>query len=128
MAGRSGEQNFVSIREMSEHLNISFHFLTKILQSLTQAELLISYRGPSGGVAFNRTPDQILLSDVVHVLEGSDFFDTCLLGLPGCGRANPCPMHAFWQEIRGSLKEKFETISLAEMGTTAQQRSLRLIP
>ena len=128
MVGKSGGQEYVSIREMSEHLGISFHFLTKILQSLTQANLLVSYRGPSGGVAFNVPPDKILLSDVVRVLEGNDFFDTCLLGLPGCGEMAPCPMHTFWKEIRGALKQEFETTTLAEMGQTAQKRSLRLMP
>jgi Rrf2 family protein len=128
MVSKSDAQQYVSIREMSENLDISFHFLTKILQSLTQANLLVSYRGPSGGVAFNVPPDKILLSDVVRVLEGNDFFDTCLLGLPGCSEIAPCPMHQFWKEIRGALKQEFETTTLAEMGQAAQKRSLRLMP
>ena len=128
MVGKSGGQEYVSIREMSEQLDISFHFLTKILQSLTQANMLVSYRGPSGGVAFNIPPEKILLSDVVRVLEGDDFFDTCLLGLPGCGEKAPCPMHQFWKEIRGALQREFETTSLAEMGQTTLSRSLRLMP
>ncbi|HRI60529.1 MAG TPA: Rrf2 family transcriptional regulator [Saprospiraceae bacterium] len=128
MVGKSSGPEYVSIREMSEQLDISFHFLTKILQSLTQANMLISYRGPSGGVAFNILPDKILLSDVVRVLEGDDFFETCLLGLPGCGEKKPCPMHQFWKEIRGALQHEFETTSLAEMGQTALSRSLRLMP
>ena len=128
MVSKNEAQQYVSIREMSEKLDISFHFLTKILQSLTQANLLVSYRGPSGGVAFNVPPDQILLGDIVRVLEGDDFFDTCLLGLPGCGEAVPCPMHQFWKEIRGALRQEFEITTLAKMGQTAQERSLRLTP
>ena len=127
MVGKGG-QEYVSIREMSEQLDISFHFLTKILQSLTQANILASYRGPSGGVAFNISPEKILLSDVVRVLEGDDFFETCLLGLPGCGEKAPCPMHQFWKEIRGALRREFETTTLSEMGQTALSRSLRLMP
>ena len=127
MVGKGG-QEYVSIREMSEQLDISFHFLTKILQSLTQANILASYRGPSGGVAFNISPEKILLIDVVRVLEGDDFFDTCLLGLPGCGEKAPCPMHQFWKEIRGALRREFETTTLSEMGQTALSRSLRLMP
>ena len=128
MVGKSGGQEYISIREMSEQLDISFHFLTKILQSLTQANLLISYRGPNGGIAFNIPPEKILLSEVVRVLEGDDFFDSCLLGLPGCGEMTPCPMHQFWGKIRGELKQEFETTSLAEMGQTALLGRLRLTP
>lgn len=128
MVSKNEAQQYVSIREMSEKLDISFHFLTKILQSLTQANLLVSYRGPSGGVAFNVPPDQILLGDIVRVLEGDDFFDTCLLGLPGCGEAAACPMHQFWKEIRGAFKQEFEITTLAKMGQNAQERWLRLMP
>lgn len=128
MVGKDGGQEFVSIREMSAHLDISFHFLTKILQSLTQANLLVSYRGPHGGVAFKVPPAQILLGDVVRVLEGNDFFDKCLLGLPGCGELAPCPMHAFWKEIRGALKDEFENTTIADMGQKALKRNLRLMP
>lgn len=128
IAGKKDVQEYVSIREMSEHLDISFHFLTKILQNLTQAEMLVSYRGPNGGVAFKTPPEKILLSEVVRTLEGDDFFDKCLLGLPGCGEKVPCPMHQFWKEIRGALQHEFETTSLAEMGQSAQARSLRLVP
>jgi len=128
MAAKGEGQEYVSIREMSEQLDISFHFLTKILQSLTQADMLRSYRGPGGGVAFKIPPEKILLGDVVRVLEGDDFFDKCLLGLPGCGEKAPCPMHGFWKEIKGALKREFETTSLAEMGRATQAARLRLIP
>jgi Rrf2 family transcriptional regulator, iron-sulfur cluster assembly transcription factor len=128
LVGNSSGQEYVSIRELSEQLDISFHFLTKILQSLTHAEILISYRGPNGGIAFKIPPEKIMLSDVVRVLEGDDFFNTCLLGLPGCGAQAPCPMHQFWKEIRGALKQEFENTSLASMGHAALLSSLRLGP
>lgn len=128
MVAKGGGQEYVSIREMSEQLDISFHFLTKILQSLTQTDMLSSYRGPGGGVAFKIPPEKILLGDVVRVLEGDDFFDKCLLGLPGCGEKAPCPMHGFWKEIKGALKREFETTSLAEMGRATQTARLRLVP
>ena len=128
MVGKGDGQEYVSIREMSEQLDISFHFLTKILQSLTQANMLASYRGPSGGVTFNIPPDKILLGDVVRVLEGDDFFDKCLLGLPGCGERHPCPMHDFWKNIKGQLKQEFESTTLAGLGQSTRQNRFRLIP
>lgn len=129
MAGKAeGQQEYVNIREMSVQLDISFHFLTKILQDLTQAELLVSYRGPSGGVAFKTPPEQIMLSEVVRTLEGNDFFESCLLGLPGCGEKTPCPMHQFWAHIRAELKQEFESTSIAAMAETAKTKRLRLAP
>ena len=121
------EGGFVSIRGMAEQLDISFHFLTKILQILTQKGFLHSYRGPNGGIAFQIPPENILLADLIRALEGDDFFDKCLLGLPGCGERQPCPMHNFWKSIKASLKEEFETTSLADLGQTTRENRFRLI-
>jgi Rrf2 family protein len=128
MVTKKDEQEYVSIREMAEKLEISFHFLTKILQELTQAGLLVSYRGPSGGVAFRKPPAEIRLIDVVLVLEGNDYFDKCLLGLPGCGERSPCPMHDFWKGVKATLKKEYENTTLAELGQNTQKRHLRLMP
>lgn len=125
MVGHDREQA-LNIGEMSERLGISFHYLTKILQSLTQAGLLASHRGPGGGISFLVPPEQIRLSDIVRILEGADFFDSCLLGLPGCGEQQPCPMHQFWAGLRAEMKQEFEAKTLAEMGRAAQELQLRL--
>lgn len=102
----------VSVGEMSARLKISFHFLTKILQKLTRAGLLESRRGPAGGISFSKKPERIFLADLVLIIEGEDFFDKCLLGLPGCGIMAPCPVHDFWKLNRGELRKRFEGISI----------------
>lgn len=127
MAAHRDSGAFVSIRQMSEELDISFHFLTKILQVLTQKGLLHSYRGPNGGISFLIPPEQILLADLVRALEGDDFFDKCLLGLPGCGEQKPCPMHHFWKTIKATLKAEFESTSLADLGQTTRENHFRLM-
>ncbi|MBP6811590.1 MAG: Rrf2 family transcriptional regulator [Saprospiraceae bacterium] len=127
MVAHREEGAFVSIREMAGELDISFHFLTKILQDLTQKGFLHSYRGPNGGIAFLIQPENILLADVIRALEGDDFFDKCLLGLPGCGEQRPCPMHHYWKTIKASLKEEFETTSLADLGQSTRQNRFRLM-
>lgn len=126
----SKEENssqYVSIGEMSKALNLSFHFLTKTFQVLTQHGIVVSYRGPKGGIALAKSPEDIYLSNIVYVLEGQDFFDKCLLGLPGCGRETPCPVHDFWKQTREQMQHEFERTSLAELGKKVSENRLRLI-
>jgi Rrf2 family protein len=127
MASNQENEGFFNIREMSDELDISFHFLTKILQVLTQKGLLQSYRGPNGGVTFLKNPEEITLAELIRALEGDDFFDKCLLGLPGCGERQPCPMHAYWMSIRNNLKTEFETTTLADLGKDTRLKQFRLI-
>ena len=126
LASKKKTEGYVSIGEISEHLNISFHFLTKIFQTLTQHGYLESYRGPNGGVALNKPAEHIFLTELVHILEGPDFFNTCLLGLPGCGVEKPCPVHDFWMEARELMKGEFDETSLAELGDKVSDERLRL--
>src|SRR5690625_7578709 len=72
---------YVSIRAISEELDISFHFLTKIFQKLTQAGILASFRGPNGGVALARPATRITLLDIVIAIDGPELFTECVLGL-----------------------------------------------
>lgn len=119
-------EGYTSIGKISKDLDISFHFLTKTFQLLTKYGLIASYRGPGGGIMLKRPAENIFLKEVVEILEGDAFFETCLLGLPGCGEAKPCPLHDFWIDYKASLKRKFATTSLADLAEKVRQGEIRL--
>lgn len=119
-------EGYVSIRKVSEELDISFHFLTKIFQKLTLAGLLVSLKGPNGGVKLTRSPEQVSMYDLVLAIDGPDLFTFCMLGLPGCGEAQPCPIHGAWAHQRSSLKSLFESTNLAELAADAKLLNVRL--
>ncbi|HDZ13041.1 MAG TPA: Rrf2 family transcriptional regulator, partial [Bacteroidetes bacterium] len=96
---------FVLIREIAENLNLSYHFLGKIFQNLSQGGLITSYKGPNGGVRLARKPEDIFVLDVVRVLEGMDLFTECVFGLDKCSDHFPCPLHHKWFRIRKEISE-----------------------
>lgn len=122
------EDGYVSIRVISDELDISFPFLTKIFQQLNEAGLLESHRGPSGGVAFTKPADEITLLDIVVAIDGSDLFKECVLGLPNCGEDKPCPIHERWAEERTRLKTMFQHNTLDDMAERIQDFEVRLVP
>jgi len=128
LVAREKENDFVSIREMATELDISFHFLTKILQKLSEKGIVQSSRGATGGIILKRSPASIRIAEIVSTIEGPQFFDKCLLGLPGCGNKKPCPMHEFWKETKSSIKQMLETTTLKEMGRQTKIKRLRLVP
>lgn len=120
------KSGYTSIRQLSNELNISFHFLTKILQTLTAEGILLSHKGPKGGVMLAKKPEDITILDLVYAIDGSEIFTECVLGLPGCGNQDPCPMHFQWAEVREQLKEMFEGKTLAETAGDIEEMKLRL--
>ncbi|MDX1429089.1 MAG: Rrf2 family transcriptional regulator [Rhodothermales bacterium] len=118
--------SYTPIRELSARLGISFHFLTKILQQLTVARILVSHKGPKGGVALARRPDTVTVYDIVLAIDGPDLFNECILGLPGCGMEEPCPLHGQWSDERSRIESMMKTESIAALATEVISRRLRL--
>lgn len=109
------EAPYISIKEIAERNNISFHFLGKILQTLTQKGLLISYKGPKGGVQLAKSPAKITVLQVVEAIDGLDFFQKCVIGMPACGDEAPCALHTKWGKIRQEIYEMLSDKSIAQL-------------
>ncbi|PEN14980.1 transcriptional regulator [Longibacter salinarum] len=122
------EDGYVSIGTISDKLDISFAFLTKIFQQLNEAGLLKSHRGPSGGVAFTKPTDEISLYEIVVAIDGEDLFEECVLGLPGCGHEKPCPIHDRWATERSRLERLFKRNTLDDMASQIKNFDVRLVP
>ncbi|MFA7326872.1 MAG: Rrf2 family transcriptional regulator [Candidatus Kapaibacterium sp.] len=121
-----GKGEFMPIKDIAEQLNLSAHFLTKILQQLTEEGLLLSHRGPKGGVKFSRPAREIKLIEVVGAIDGLELFEECALGLHGCGTATPCPLHEKWSVHKVALRTLFETEDLEKLAENVKSAGLRL--
>jgi Rrf2 family iron-sulfur cluster assembly transcriptional regulator len=95
-------------------LQLSPCFLTKILRSLTTAGILTSLRGPGGGVALARPPEQVSLLDMLRVLHGPALTRACLLGLPQCHDDGACPVRSRWAKAHAELQTLFAGVTLQE--------------
>lgn len=108
-------KTFIPLQEVAGELNLSFHFLTKILQQLTQARIMESFRGPRGGVILARPASSIHLLDIIKVVDGMGAFEGCVLGLPDCSDKTPCPLHDEWKKRREELLRIFKRYTLADL-------------
>lgn len=118
--------DYIPIRVMSEKLDISFHFLTKILQQLTGAGLMESFKGPNGGIRLSKSGDEITLMEVVEAIDGRDLLTECALGLPGCGVEKPCPLHEKWADTRDNIRHMLEKTTLIELAKKGKKENLRI--
>lgn len=120
------DNEYISISIVAKELNLSSHFLTKILQELTNANLLLSHKGPRGGVKFAKDTKDIKLIEIIGAIDGLDLFTECALGLEGCGVYKPCPLHDSWTAHRGALHELFEEENLYDLAQNVKNAGLRL--
>lgn len=119
-------ENYISLKQIADQLHISFTFLTKVFQQMTDAGIMQSLRGPRGGIKLAKSPLEITLADIIEAIDGPDLFKECLLGLPGCGSAVPCPAHEQWTEMRDNLHELCLSTTLNELAVKGSELNLRL--
>lgn len=117
---------YISIKELSNNLDISFHFLTKTLQILTHNNIVASAKGTKGGVALNRLPEKINVYDIVVAIDGNAVFEECVLGLPGCTDDNPCPLHSIWRITKEELREQLKSSNLKLLSKDLRNGKIRL--
>lgn len=104
-----------SIKEMTDRLDIPYHFLAKILQDLAHKGLLISLKGPTGGFALAMPANEITLFHIVEAIDGVDFTNTCVLGFPECSGRNPCAVHEKWGGLRDGIYSMLVSRNIGEM-------------
>lgn len=112
-------------REISEAEGIPMPFLWKILQLLARKKLIRSFKGIHGGYELALPPDQVALHDVLLATDGADFSGHCVLGLPECSEAQPCPLHETWKQVRSQLVGMFEHTTLGDLANVARRRARR---
>ncbi len=114
-----------SIRELTRRINIPYHFLAKILQSLAYKGLLISQKGPSGGFALSRPARDITLAEIVEAVDGADITSKCVLGFPECGGKNPCAVHEKWAEVRDKIQAMLVGKSIGQLAREMRKPEYR---
>ena len=92
------------VNEIAAARDIPRTFLAKILQKLTKAGLVRSYRGVRGGFQLERDPSQISLLDVVLAVEGSVALNRCVTESGSCASEGSCAVHPVWVDVSGRLE------------------------
>ncbi|MBV5322151.1 MAG: Rrf2 family transcriptional regulator [Sulfuricurvum sp.] len=118
---------FHRIQEISEALELPFHFMAKSLQKLVHAGILISQRGAAGGVTLSRKASDITLLSIIEAVDGTTFFDECVLGIGDCEAEKPCALHAQWDVWRQEMIEMYSAMRLSEIEEDILHRRIKRI-
>lgn len=113
-------------KDIAARLNVPAPYLAKILQSLSKGGLLYSFRGRLGGFCLREEAAQVSLMQLLQLTEGTDFTQSCLLGLKRCSDETACPVHARWLPIKEKVIEMLNQMSLADLATAVQSGRYRL--
>jgi len=120
LASRPGEQ--VSTRELAARLKVSEAHLAKVMQRLGRAGLVRSQRGPKGGFALQRNPEDITLLEVYEATEGPLQERRCLLGNPMC--SGNCILGGLLERVGDEVRDYFSQTRLSDLKDTFRQEAV----
>ena len=119
MAGAPETQ--FSATELATKLGLNTTTVSKLLKSLTRADLLTSQRGAHGGYQLAKEINQISALEIIRALEGPVALTVCSTDHNECEIAAACQMQSKWQIINLAIRRALSELSLADLSKPIQQ-------
>ncbi len=114
LAGHYGNGT-IAVREIAEDQQISWKYLETLFNSLKVAGLIMSRRGPGGGWALTRPPEEIRLGEVIHALEGAMEVVPCVEHPETCARTDYCATREVYMEINAAILGVLDRYTLDDL-------------
>ena len=122
------EGRYISTKALAEFHGLPKEYLSKALQSLSQAKLVESTLGPSGGYRLARPAAEVSFLDVVEAVEGNERSFVCSnirannpCRPEGFCDTGPCAIARVMWEADTAWREKLRDVSLAALVETLEQ-------
>ncbi len=108
-------QGPVQLGDIARRQEISVKYLEQIIIPLKKAHYVESVRGPKGGHALTRPPEQITVGEIVALLEDGVSLVECTEHSEVCERSPSCPTRLVWKEAARAMFDKLYTVTLADL-------------
>jgi len=105
----------ILIRDIAKRQEISKHYLEQLFIQLTSAGLVNSTRGSKGGFTLAKPPEQIRISEVIQLFEGSLAPVQCVDDPELCSRANLCATRDLWGKMERAMAGVLEATTLQDL-------------
>jgi len=90
-------------------------FLSKVLQTLSRAELISSQRGQSGGFEILTRGRQTSVRAVIEAIDGPICLNVCMTPGASCERKSFCPAHPVWRNAQAAMLSVLDSTTISAL-------------
>ena len=112
----------VLLKDIARRQQISLRYLEQLITPLITGGIVQSTRGPKGGVSLARTPQEIKLSEVIQLLEGSIAPVECLDNPEVCPRSGFCAPQDIWGELKRVVMGVLDATTLQDLAERQKRK------
>ncbi len=114
----ANQQGPLSRTVIASATQVPAEYLTKVLQELDRAGLVVAQRGPGGGYQLNLDPNVLTVYDVVAAISALPRIKKCPLNLDE--HAALCPLHKRLDDAAAQVEKAFRETTIAELAPGAK--------
>ncbi len=108
-------QGRILLKDIAQRQQISLRYLEHLIAPLIAGGMVRSTRGAKGGVLLSRPAENIKLSEVIQLLEGSVAPVECINNPGVCDRSGSCATRDIWGEMKQAIDEVLESTTLQDL-------------
>ena len=109
------KERIVSVSELVRELGIPRPFLRKILQILDKKKILKSHKGQGGGFEPLKSPNKILLLDLIKIFQGPLRLNECLFKKAPCPYIKRCRLKKKMDKIQNYVISQLSNVTLTSL-------------
>ena len=112
---RREKDRFYPSGEIAARYGAPPNLVPQIVSRLQKEGLLLSARGPSGGIQLTMDPEDISLKMVIELFDGPIGLTRCLAQQDYCQKSGYCPLHSIWKRTQGRMLSELEETSIKDL-------------
>jgi len=103
------------LKNIARRQQISLRYLEHLITPLIAGGIVRSIRGARGGVWLAKAPEEIKLSEVIQLIEGSMAPVACVDNPEICSRSSFCVTRDVWKDMKKAMDEVLESTTLQDL-------------
>jgi Rrf2 family cysteine metabolism transcriptional repressor len=109
------DEAVVPLKDIARRQEFSLPYLEHLITPLIAGGIIRSTRGARGGVSLLKHPQEIKLSEVIHLLEGSTAPVECVNHPKICPRSDLCVTRDIWDEMKKAMDGVLQSTTLQDL-------------
>ena len=115
MAEHSGK-DYIKLKDVAQRQEVSEKYLESIVKQLVTSHIVVGLRGKGGGYRLAKSPDEIVVGDVMRIMEGGLAPVACLENENyTCPRKGVCRTLDFWRGLDKVIRNYIDNYTIADL-------------
>ncbi len=112
----------VFLKDIARRQQISLPYLEHLVAPLIAGGIIRSAKGPRGGISLVKEPEEIKLSEIVRLLEGSLAPVECVDNPKTCRRSQSCATRDVWGQLKEAIDGVLESTTLHDLAEKQKKK------